>query len=123
MSTWRMSSAARAASGGPTKGRYAVPSPTAEPPFQDAARDRDVTGRFSRFPFILVGAGYATLNLNVGFLRPITQDSGAVRCVGTVVSMGSRVAVAEAELIDATERKLARATATCLLTNPDPARS
>ena len=65
------------------------------------------------------GAGYATLNLAVNYLRPITTDTGAIRCVGKVVSMGRTVAVSEAEVIDESERVLARATATCLLINPE----
>ncbi len=65
------------------------------------------------------GAGYATLNLAVNYLRPITTDTGPIRCAGKVVSMGRTVAVSEAEVIDESERVLARATATCLLINPE----
>lgn len=61
------------------------------------------------------GTGYATLNLNVSYLRPITLETGPVRCLGTVSSMGTRVAVAAAELLDGRERKLAQATSTCLI--------
>ena len=62
-----------------------------------------------------VGIGYATLNLNVNYMRPITLETGPVRCVGTVSSMSSRVAVAQAELLDGRDRKLAQATSTCLI--------
>lgn len=65
------------------------------------------------------GAGYATLNLAVNYLRPITTETGRVRCVGKVVSLGRTVAVSEAEVIDKSERVLARATATCLLISPE----
>ena len=65
------------------------------------------------------GTGYATLNLNVSYLRPITIDTGPVRCFGRVSSMGSRVAVAEAVLLDALGRSLAQATSTCLIIMPD----
>lgn len=61
------------------------------------------------------GTGYATVNLNVTYLRPLTVDDGAVRCVGTVSSLGKRVAVADAELLDAGSRQLAKGTASCLL--------
>lgn len=64
------------------------------------------------------GTGYATLNLNVNYLRPITLETGPIRCVGTVSSMGSRVAVAEAVLLDGRDRKLAQATSTCLIMAP-----
>jgi uncharacterized protein (TIGR00369 family) len=61
------------------------------------------------------GTGYATLSLSVDFLRPITTETGTVRCTGSVVSMGKRVAVAEGILVDSSERMLARGSATCLL--------
>ncbi|MFV1960697.1 MAG: PaaI family thioesterase [Acidimicrobiia bacterium] len=63
------------------------------------------------------GAGYATLNLLVNYLRPITTETGPVHCEGKVVSMGRTVAVSEAEAVDESGRVLARATATCLLIN------
>ena len=69
------------------------------------------------------GTVYATLNLNVSFMRALTHDTGTVRCIGEVASMGSRVAVAEAELIDASDRTLARATSTCLIIKPNPSRT
>ena len=65
------------------------------------------------------GVGYATVSLNVNYLRPITMETGVMRCVGTVISMGSRMAVAEADLLDSTGRNLARATSTCLIIKPD----
>lgn len=64
------------------------------------------------------GTGYATLDLHVSYLRPITRDTGPVRGLGEVVSMGSRVAVSEARLVDADDRQLARASSTCLIIRP-----
>jgi uncharacterized protein (TIGR00369 family) len=61
------------------------------------------------------GTGYATLNLAVNYLRPVTIETGTVRCVGRVVSMGRTVAVSEGEVIDGSDRVLARATSTCIL--------
>jgi uncharacterized protein (TIGR00369 family) len=65
------------------------------------------------------GTGYATLNLTVSYLRPITTETGPVRCIGSVVSMGRTVAVSEANIVDASERVLATGTATCLLLQPE----
>jgi uncharacterized protein (TIGR00369 family) len=65
------------------------------------------------------GTGYATLNLAVNYLRAITIETGPVRCIGNVVSMGRTVAVSEANVIDASDRVLARGTATCLLITPE----
>ncbi|MEE8376242.1 MAG: PaaI family thioesterase [Acidimicrobiia bacterium] len=65
------------------------------------------------------GVGYATLNLAVSYLRPLTARTGEVRCVGRVVSIGRTVAVSEATLLDPSDKALARATATCLIINPE----
>jgi len=46
-----------------------------------------------------LGAGYTSLGLEVKYLRPITRDTGPVRCEGTVVHRGRRQATAEARLI------------------------
>jgi uncharacterized protein (TIGR00369 family) len=58
---------------------------------------------------------YTSLDLTVKFLRPITLDTGRVRAVGRVVSNGRRTALAEAQLLDGTDRLLAHATSTCML--------
>ena len=64
------------------------------------------------------GTGYATLNLTVNYLKPVTTGLGEVRCKGRVVSLGRTVAVSEGELTDAAGRLLARATATCIIIHP-----
>ena len=61
------------------------------------------------------GTGYATVNLNVSYIRPLTVEVGPVRCIGTVASLGKRLAVADAELVDGAGRRLAKGTASCLL--------
>lgn len=60
------------------------------------------------------GVGYATLDLHVTYLRPVTTQTGPLTCVGTVTSHGRRVAVAEAELLGE-DRRVAQATSTCLI--------
>ncbi|GAA3785913.1 PaaI family thioesterase [Micromonospora maritima] len=61
------------------------------------------------------GVGYTSLDLNVKFLRPVTVDSGTLRCEGTVLQRGRRTALAEARLTDPADRLVAHATSTCLL--------
>ncbi|WP_422733663.1 PaaI family thioesterase [Micromonospora sp. WMMD558] len=61
------------------------------------------------------GVGYTSLDLNVKFLRPVTVDSGTLRCEGTVLQRGRRTALAEARLTDTRGRLIAHATSTCLL--------
>ncbi|MGK5739721.1 PaaI family thioesterase [Micromonospora sp. URMC 103] len=61
------------------------------------------------------GMGYTSLDLNVKFLRPVTVDSGTLRCEGTVLQRGRRTALAEARLTDTGGRLVAHATSSCLL--------
>lgn len=61
------------------------------------------------------GIGYTSLDLNVKFLRPVTVDTGALRCEGTVLQRGRRTALAEARLTDPAGRLVAHATSTCLI--------
>ncbi|MFJ1541062.1 PaaI family thioesterase [Micromonospora chalcea] len=61
------------------------------------------------------GVGYTSLDLNVKFLRPVTVDTGTLRCEGTVVQRGRRTALAEARLTDPANRLVAHATSTCLI--------
>ncbi|WP_174536994.1 PaaI family thioesterase [Micromonospora chalcea] len=61
------------------------------------------------------GVGYTSLDLNVKFLRPVTVDTGLLRCEGTVLQRGRRTALAEARLTDSANRLVAHATSTCLI--------
>ena len=61
------------------------------------------------------GVGWTTLELKANFTRPITVDTGKVRCVGTVVHRGRTVATTEARLEDLRGRLLAHATSTILV--------
>ncbi|TXS36672.1 PaaI family thioesterase [Streptomyces sp. OR43] len=61
------------------------------------------------------GTAYTSLDLTVKFLRPVTVETGRVRAVGTVLSGGRRTALAQAQLLDATDRLLAHATSSCLI--------
>lgn len=64
---------------------------------------------------IAAGQGYTTLELKVSYLRGMTDASGPVRAEGRVVSMGRRVAFAEATLTDKDGRVCATATSTLLV--------
>lgn len=59
--------------------------------------------------------GHTTLDLNVSYLRGLTERSGPVRATGRVVSSGGRVAFAEATLHDGEGRLCATATSTLLV--------
>ena len=61
------------------------------------------------------GTGYTSLDLSTKFLRPVNSATGRITVTGTVISRGSRTALAEARLTDGDGRLLAHATSTCLL--------
>lgn len=61
------------------------------------------------------GAGYATSNLNITYLRPITEKSGPLSATGTVVHRSKRSAMAEGRLTDAAGNLCAAAVATFTL--------
>jgi uncharacterized protein (TIGR00369 family) len=61
------------------------------------------------------GVRYTTLEVKTNFVRPITVDTGTIRCEGTVLHKGSRIATAEGKLTDASGRLLAHGTTTCLI--------
>ena len=61
------------------------------------------------------GVGYTTLEVKTNFVRPITADTGLIRCEGNVIHRGSRVATAEGKVTDAGGKLLAHGTTTCLI--------
>ncbi len=64
-----------------------------------------------------VGERYTSLDLTTKFVRPVTLDSGLVRCVGEVIQRGRRTALAQAQLFDEAGRLAAHATSSCLIFN------
>jgi uncharacterized protein (TIGR00369 family) len=61
------------------------------------------------------GQSYSTLELKIAYHKAITDKTGAMRAEGRVVTIGRRVAFAEARLIDASGRLHASATSTLLV--------
>lgn len=66
------------------------------------------------------GTRWTTLELKASFTRPITAGTGRIRCVGTVVHAGRRVATTEGRVEDAGGKLLAHGTGTILVLEPDP---
>jgi uncharacterized protein (TIGR00369 family) len=64
-----------------------------------------------------LGAGYsyATLEIKINYVRPITSDTGEVRAEGKVIAVGKRIATAEGRLSDASGKLYAHGTSTCLI--------
>jgi uncharacterized protein (TIGR00369 family) len=61
------------------------------------------------------GEGYTSLDLTTKFLRPVTVESGLLRCEGRVIQRGRRTALAEATLLDEQGRTVAHATSSCMI--------
>ncbi len=71
---------------------------------------------------LAAGRGHTTLELKVSYLRSLSDDSGVVRATGRVVSVGRRVAFAEATLHDGAGRLCATASSTLLVFDIEPGR-
>jgi uncharacterized protein (TIGR00369 family) len=66
------------------------------------------------------GAGYTSQTLEVKYLRPITRETGLIRCEAHVVHRGRKTATSEAKLTAASSGKLlATGTSTCLIIGMD----
>ncbi|MBA3475665.1 MAG: PaaI family thioesterase [Actinobacteria bacterium] len=61
------------------------------------------------------GVRYTTLEVKTNFVRPISADTGLIRCEGLVIHRGSRIATAEGRLTDRNGKLLAHGTTTCLI--------
>ncbi|MFZ0870449.1 MAG: PaaI family thioesterase [Rhodanobacter sp.] len=58
---------------------------------------------------------YTTLELKIAFHKTVTAQTGRVRAEGAVITIGRRVAFAEARLMDANDNLYATATSTLLV--------
>jgi uncharacterized protein (TIGR00369 family) len=61
------------------------------------------------------GRAYATVDLKVTLIRALRSEVGRVRCIATTIQVGSRLAIAEARIVDADDRIYAHGTATCVM--------
>jgi uncharacterized protein (TIGR00369 family) len=63
-----------------------------------------------------IGVGYTSLGLEVKYLRPISRDTGRIRCEGTVIHRGRKQATAEARLTaEESGKLLATGTSTLMI--------
>lgn len=61
------------------------------------------------------GKAYATLEMKVNYVRPVTFESGRLTCTGKVIHPGRRTGTAEAHLVDEAGKLYAHASVTCLI--------
>ena len=64
------------------------------------------------------GATYTTLEIKVNYIRPMTADTGLIRCEANTIHVGSRTATAEGKVIDQRGKLYAHATTTCIIFRP-----
>ena len=60
------------------------------------------------------GRAYATVDLKVTLVRPLHREVGTIRCIGTAIQCGARLATSEARIVDARDKIYAHGTATCM---------
>lgn len=61
------------------------------------------------------GVAYATVELKTSFVRPVTLAAGPLRAEGRVVHHGSRIATAEAKLVDGVGTLYATSSSTSMI--------
>jgi len=62
-----------------------------------------------------VGASYTTLEIKVNYIRPMSAETGLVRCEANIIHAGGRTAIAEGKIIDTKGKLYAHGTTTCLI--------
>jgi uncharacterized protein (TIGR00369 family) len=61
------------------------------------------------------GGGYTTLEIKVNYVRPMTAETGRVRCEAKVIHVGGRTASAEGRVVDESGKLYAHGTTTCMI--------
>lgn len=62
-----------------------------------------------------VGEMWTTLELHTNFVRPISANTGLLRCEGEIIHRGRRMATAQARLLDANGKLYAHGTQTAMI--------
>ena len=64
---------------------------------------------------LAAGVMYTTTDTQVRFIRPITADTGTVRCEGRVIHVGRTTGISEGRLTSAAGKVLATGTSACAI--------
>ena len=65
------------------------------------------------------GADLTSLEIKVNFVRAVKLEIGSLRCEGTVIHAGQRIATAGGRMTDNNGTLYAHAVSTCLISRPD----
>lgn len=58
---------------------------------------------------------FTTVDIRINYLRPLTMETGEVRCEGTVIQAGRKLAYCEAKLTDRDGKLICHGTGSCLI--------
>jgi uncharacterized protein (TIGR00369 family) len=61
------------------------------------------------------GQGYATIAMNVNFVRTVSEKTGRVQCEGSIVHFGGRMATSEGRVTDGDGKLIAHGSETCMV--------
>jgi uncharacterized protein (TIGR00369 family) len=61
------------------------------------------------------GRRFTTLELKVNLTRPLTRESGVLRCEAHIVHLGGRTATSEGRIVDGHGKLCAHGTTTCIV--------
>ena len=67
------------------------------------------------------GSWAPTIELKMNFIRPVTEATGRISAIGSVIHIGGKVAVAESRILDADGVLYAHSTSTCAIKRAAPA--
>jgi uncharacterized protein (TIGR00369 family) len=71
------------------------------------------------YTMLPAGTVSTTVELHINFLRPMTVETGVVRCEGETLHAGRTIATAQARLVDAAGKLYAHGTTTCMIVRGD----
>jgi len=65
------------------------------------------------------GFGCSTLEIKVNFIRPITIETGLMRCEAGIIHLGKRIATAAGKVMNSEGRLYAHGVSTCMIFSTD----
>jgi uncharacterized protein (TIGR00369 family) len=61
------------------------------------------------------GVGFTSIEIKVNFIRPVTKETGPIRCEAKIVHPGGTIAVAEGRVVDKDDKLYATGISTCMV--------
>lgn len=80
----------------------------------------DTTMTASVLSTLQKGISCSTVEIKVNFIRPVTTNTGILRCEARPIHLGKRLATAEGKLKDKNDNLYAHAVSTCLIFKAGP---